>query len=200
MILASFKRFPYVNMKKALAGAQINLKEWILDVADGIMGVFSTSKIENGLLMWAHYSQQHEGMMLQIDSEYLKGRGPYPIRYDSVRPASDFSLYKDSQILSQEVLRLMTTKSLDWQYEKELRFFISPKECRIETTCDGRQFNMLKIDPKSVRKLVLGIKTSRDSENAVKAIIRTEENHHIELFRAQIDESDYKIATARIVI
>ncbi|PTT49001.1 hypothetical protein DBR09_01120, partial [Aeromonas sp. HMWF016] len=87
--------------------------------------------------MWAHYADQHKGMVLGLDDDFLDvevnkmmppkliyNPKPVKVNYDTVRfDVSEFNsgesyLNKVSKSLA---LKMLTTKSDDWLYEKEYR-------------------------------------------------------------------------------
>ncbi len=73
---------------------------------------------EKNLLMWSHYTCNHQGTCikfnLQKDPDFFVW--PMPIIYAKNYP--DFNPAKNTDRLVQD---LMLTKSLDWKYEKEMR-------------------------------------------------------------------------------
>uniref|UniRef100_UPI0015E81150 DUF2971 domain-containing protein n=1 Tax=Aeromonas sp. HMWF016 TaxID=2056852 RepID=UPI0015E81150 len=100
-------------------------------------GIFSLSESNRSLLMWAHYADQHKGMVLGLDDDFLDvevnkmmppkliyNPKPVKVNYDTVRfDVSEFNsgesyLNKVSKSLA---LKMLTTKSDDWLYEKEYR-------------------------------------------------------------------------------
>jgi hypothetical protein len=183
----------YANLKRSLNGAQFSIKEWIHELADGFYGVFSTSEAENNLLMWAHYGKKHSGLMIEFDGDCFKANGPYKVAYGAQRPASNFSLYGDNTELSKNVLRLMTTKSDHWTYEKEQRFFFLPKQCISKECTDGETRNLYRIEARSIRRVVLGIRSDLGVKEKVKELLSIGDYGNVLLKKAVVDENEYLI-------
>ncbi len=80
--------------------------------------ICSFSNNENSMLMWSHYAQQHEGIMVEyfFGGELPSGYGISKVNYayDEKR-----SKDKDEYIFNQFLL----TKNKDWSYENEVRLF-----------------------------------------------------------------------------
>lgn len=138
--------------------------------------------------MWAHYGHKHTGFTLEFDGDYFRANGPHEVTYTSQRPTSSFSLYGDNNELSKDVVKLMTTKSDHWAYEKEQRFFFLPAQCTARTCSDGEVRNMYKIDAQSIRRIVIGIRTRRDDEIMLRELLQLTHFKHVSLRRAVIDD------------
>ncbi len=100
--------------------------------------IISLTETHNDILMWAHYSDKHQGCAIGYDLdlivEYIKRKHKeyksftlepkvYKVNYRSVRFEPDNILNKHN--ILRDVLRLITTtKSDHWIYEKEHRLII----------------------------------------------------------------------------
>ena len=111
-------------------------------------GVFCSTKRQDSLLMWAHYAQSHEGIVLKFlpdaskDSFFLASR---PVEYVRQRPllyrsAAEFIQHAVYMPLLEStrriVERLTYSKSEEWRYENEYRLVIPdlvPKEEKFTT-------------------------------------------------------------------
>jgi hypothetical protein len=87
-------------------------------------GVISFTEIPDNLLMWAHYADEHRGIVIEIDREHAFFNDEYSFSGNLHRV-----LYRKSR------LSKFTTyfapylyKSDEWQYEKEHRFIVSLAE------------------------------------------------------------------------
>jgi hypothetical protein len=87
-------------------------------------GVFSLSRVNDNLLMWAHYAESHRGFVLGIDEThyFFNERNslgdltsPKDVVYSSMRVTNTDDIAGQSQ--------LMRRKSIDWAYEEEVRVF-----------------------------------------------------------------------------
>ncbi|MFW1757103.1 DUF2971 domain-containing protein [Acinetobacter guillouiae] len=88
------------------------------DLMDSNYRICSFSNNDNSMLMWSHYAQQHQGIMVEY-----KFRGDFPDGYGigSVSYTDDIKRFKekDLYVFNQYVL----TKNKEWAYEEEVRLF-----------------------------------------------------------------------------
>lgn len=99
------------------------------DQIDNGYGIFSLCEQPDNLLMWAHYSDCHKGFCIEFDAQKLAKicenyimvgdlilvkRVNYLRNYPLINP------YKH-EIDDPTFIECITTKSLDWSYEKEWR-------------------------------------------------------------------------------
>ncbi|BDU70805.1 hypothetical protein GETHOR_29060 [Geothrix oryzae] len=94
------------------------------------IGILSLSEVNDNILMWSHYAEQHHGLCV----EFLRSEGndlainekTLPIRYSIKKPeiaVDELVLGDDS--LKKEIRRsLIYTKSNDWSYEREWRLIV----------------------------------------------------------------------------
>lgn len=77
----------------------------------------------DNLLMWAHYADKHCGVVLKFD--ILKDASFFmtPFKANYVKNCPEFNYFRDDYFKNGGyLLQLLTeTKSLDWQYENEIR-------------------------------------------------------------------------------
>ena len=106
---------------------------------DVIISCFSTRK--DSLLMWSHYAGSHYGVCFEYDKPSIEDI--YDVRYSRKRPTIKLfkavaraiakAIINDKDIKSidlkglEEITIPFRTKSLDWQYEKEVRVIFSIK-------------------------------------------------------------------------
>lgn len=100
-------------------------------------GICSLSESNRSLLMWAHYANQHKGMVLGLEDDFLipntdqkvtpkfiYSPKPIKVKYDTVRfDVSEFDKGESNIVNVSRLLamKMLTTKSDDWLYEKEYR-------------------------------------------------------------------------------
>jgi hypothetical protein len=85
---------------------------WITDFT---MGFLCLSKVPDNILMWSHYADSHQGMVIEFDSTHVYfNYGTEDVEYRAARPAMTLHDKNPSS-------EIMKTKSLDWGYEQEVR-------------------------------------------------------------------------------
>lgn len=126
-----------------VAGA--NLKERLASA-----GILSLSELEDNILMWSHYAQQHKGICIEFkrtSSNILGMPGnTSPVRYSIKAPTIDARSYRtaDPEGKNEIELSLVLTKAADWTYEREWRVIkhsransVQPLGCKIESITLG---------------------------------------------------------------
>ncbi len=114
------------------------------EVSYGDIGILSLSKTSNNLLMWAHYANEHKGIVIEINNKHydfkklIKSVGKIkPVKYITQRP--NFSEFLKNKEFPPTPLLF---KSKEWKYEQEIRIFVKKQ-------------NVSSIAYKTKRKVVL---------------------------------------------
>ncbi|MDQ3190581.1 MAG: DUF2971 domain-containing protein [Bacteroidota bacterium] len=127
------------------------------------LGVFSVTAVNDNVLMWAHYSNNHSGFCVGFDSvqlfSYLGGGGEifYEKDYPTILPTEDFI---------NQMLRQTNTKASYWNYEIEYRL----------TKMNGAD-SIIIIPKEIITDVILGYKISKSDERDIIKIISLELPH-----------------------
>ena len=114
----------YEAQRKGLMKDELHQEKFNENIIKDIhsnFGIVSLSKIPNNMLMWSHYANCHTGFCVGIDPKFIfKHFGPHisveDINYQADIPRID--LFEDPIVY---FIKVLCTKSLDWEYEKECR-------------------------------------------------------------------------------
>jgi len=97
------------GLESAIAGSLVCVK-----------GVCCFSEFYDDILMWGHYSAGHYGLCLEFDTTsepmFEKIR---QVRYSEDLPRLGVETFTDEEF--EQIMGLLLTKSIHWQYEKEWR-------------------------------------------------------------------------------
>lgn len=109
--------------------------EMIKAVFSAYIGVTCFSKSWSNPVHWSHYADGHHGLCLGFDvPDTLLRR----VTYHKNRISIDLSALKSGlPSAMRELEKLLTAKYAHWQYEDEVRSFVSFSQCRSER---GRHF------------------------------------------------------------
>ncbi|MFB3947339.1 DUF2971 domain-containing protein [Aeromonas veronii bv. sobria] len=116
------------------------IKGAIVDTISNL-GVISLSETPRSLLMWSHYSDEHRGLCLGLDSNFLAQQEevykkqnsfdyiftPQKIKYDTIKDYSFLLNNKFDDIAeyyNKAIIQGLLQKSDEWIYEKEHRLII----------------------------------------------------------------------------
>ena len=92
---------------------------------DDKYGIICFCKNWHNPVLWSHYADKHQGVCLGFDiSEKI-----YPITYVKDRLAQIHpEKLKNDTIDGKTMIRLLTTKYIDWKYEREVRIGVELKQ------------------------------------------------------------------------
>lgn len=184
-----------------------NWKELIDDTAAQIRRGFNNCFVscftenQSSLLMWAHYAESHQGALLKFrnrpNSDFSLISRARKVQYSRNLPvlASKkqwLSYLKDpdnAQFEKEGILKVLTTKSAQWSYEKEWRVIVLPTENR---QYDSFSIGEFAFDPMELQSVVLGCRMTNSVQSKVVDICR-KKYPHIEIFRSFKSESKFRV-------
>ena len=122
----------------------------------------SFSQNEKDILMWAHYADEHSGIVIGFDSSYFGNL--HKVKYDKKRILIPLSSTVSNNVLRASVEQIMTTKSLQWKYEEEWRQILSSREI------EGQETLLLKAFPvESVLAVIFGYRMLARQKEEIQA-------------------------------
>lgn len=154
------------------------------------MGIVCLSESADILQMWAHYADNHSGIVIGLDeSQFIKdkmalvkvcyqdGMVLFPV---TAKPAKleQYEKYFDD---------VLTRKETNWKYEKEVRFYAELNE---ENT-DGNYY--FSIPPSSITEVYLGFRADKTTVINAKSIKQRKEFNHLRIYRMDKHESSFKL-------
>jgi hypothetical protein len=93
----------------------------------------------DSLLMWSHYADQYAGAVVEFDATHGFFANPIEIEYRELRPKKHVSiLYAGEPIPLSE----LCVKSIQWNYEKEVRIVRRLYDCESGECADSRAFRI----------------------------------------------------------
>lgn len=187
------------SVKNAVVGMEAYvvklLPSMLQKTANSFIGALSLSEICDHELMWSHYAEEHKGVVVGFDSSH-----PFFNRQKSV----DDELRHPRKIEYRDrppVINLMKTtgaelffvKSSRWEYEAEWRMLLPLSEATKIIKKDPYAIHLFKFPAQSVKKIILGARTTDRNKSIVREILAEHEYSHIELYQAQLERSSYGI-------
>lgn len=162
------------------------------------LGVFSLSGRWDSGLMWSHYTGSHSGFCLGFRRNHsfftksdLPNRiGPSPVIYSAHRVGVKFSRFT-----TDEVLRLLFTKSLDWQYEKEERLVEVLSHAKVMRNGNPYPVALFEVPHSALAEIVIGIRTDAGLK---KELIEAGERLGIPVFQSVISQETFDIARTMV--
>ena len=180
----------WMNLKGVVHKQIHNLQEEF-EETKRTTGISCLSESDSSLLMWAHYANNHKGMCVEYEllkiSNQLKFT-PVPVIYTNDRVTLS-SL--ESENLDRDTMKIfvesITTKSSEWNYEKEWRIIRDEAACgtRWNKAAKGALLEMIR--PTSI---TLGCRAEGDFEKSVRGYCEKEK---VTLYKMEKNKDKYQL-------
>jgi hypothetical protein len=185
-ILDKFIKFQIKDFKRVI---KIIWEDW-----NEKMGMVCFSELPDVIQMWAHYTDNHKGIVVGIEESEL-------VKYT-------FTVcYKDKMVLFPvtglpEILNQYATKYIpevirrkesNWSYEKEVRIYTELDAKDI----DGNYYTQ-KIPASSIKEIYLGLRSDDTTKLISECIKQREEYKHLKIFKMMKHKSAYKLEPEEI--
>jgi len=160
--------------------------------------LISVSKTAQNTVMWAHYADEHKGVVIGVNfdevfpnTSKVRGIVMNPVEYSKKRPVIDILADPDGVVIRNQYLKMLSTKSTDWSYEKEFRTQILDSELnkwQEQGFVCFREFNgkkswFLRLNPLSIKEIIFGLYTEDSLKLAIKKLKDCPELQHIKLYQ-----------------
>lgn len=184
---------PIDETKKTL----IKLVEYALEMEKNIYNigvenyrVCSFSEINDSLLMWSHYANNHEGFCLSYNFKELNNDLTellFPVFYnDNLLDITELFLPDDGKINNMLFMYALSRKCTSWSYEKEWRIIVPTNNKERE------QYQKQPI-PKCI---YLGTKMREEDK---KTIIEIAKEKQIDVYQMVMKSNQYKLYSEKII-
>lgn len=162
--------------------------------------ILSLSQINDNILMWSHYASNHKGICLcfkaelkdeklglYLNSEFLQ---LYEVKYQKKFPNPINML----EINMKTFIDFLTTKYIDWKYEKEWRLFV-------QNTDEKDKLSFKQFNKDSLEGIIFGLYTPTDCIKKIYETVKKhylDEGYNINFYKCKWIEGKYSIKTERI--
>ncbi|EIX6431217.1 DUF2971 domain-containing protein [Salmonella enterica] len=186
------------NDIRSLADRFINLPSVLHDQIGKNFGILCLSEIKNQPLMWAHYANNHTGIMFEVNtnqdqSDNLFAKSIKKVSYQDDFPEVTYDMLKGINVKifpndAEKFFEKVTlTKQKDWSYENEFRSIKSIK--------NNNRFVEL---PKNYFKsITIGCAMPESKEKKITRLVR-KNLPDTKIFRNRISRSNYELTQIEI--
>ncbi len=174
-------------LKKSVS--EINENQYLYDLSQNLInnqGLCCFSSVNDNLLMWSHYANSHKGVCVGYDVELLRQSFPNSkiasfgwVQYGKRFPKVDF-IKNELQSLN----RVVRYKSIDWEYEKEIRIMSTPGPHSFK--------------PDAIKEVIFGLNTPKLQINTVMALL-LKNFRSLSISKVEIMDGEYRIRFSNIV-
>ncbi|WP_346859510.1 DUF2971 domain-containing protein [uncultured Draconibacterium sp.] len=156
-------------------------KKW-----DSVIGLLSLSSIPDNILMWSHYSNNHTGFVVGLETDSLFNDYDFdyiePIVYQTQYPT--ISGVDES---TEQFHKKFFSKSDLWSYEMEWRISKNHIEKRI-----------VKFRKETISQLIIGCCSNKEQTNKIVKLGRNNFGAGIQIFKAVKDKYDFGLTLEQI--
>jgi len=180
------------NMPRVLEEAQVAA----IDDASTRYGVLCLSSRPDSILMWGHYSDSHQGMVVGFDRSHKIFKGQFGLRdvnYERKRVVYDRAWSERSQEYAEFTEKIIFTKNEEWRYENEARqiFRLETLKQRLLPKKGIGYFRS--IPPEAVVSVYLGEKCSPRLKADVLTALSVPHLAHVKSACAVLHRSEFRI-------
>lgn len=122
------------------------------------IGVCCFSRTNSSILMWAHYANSHKGFCIEFHSGNATGFNPLDVNYTDTSHKLNFHINTEDSIFN-----MIFTKSLDWQYERELRI--------LETNLKHENQRKQVFNKSFIKAVYIGVNSEPSTIERIKRIV-----------------------------
>lgn len=169
---------------------------------DKTHGILSLTKTKNNLVMWAHYALDHTGFLIEFNQNLWKpdlGRilntkiiQLKNVKYSKERPIipSIIEQFKNENGFEKFYIDFLTTKSMHWKYEKEIRLIRDLKDATEKIKENTFLFSF---NTNAISSIILGVNIKPTAKEEILSFIQEPRYSHVKVFQAQLHKTEYKL-------
>ena len=152
--------------------------------------VLCLSETPNNAQMWSHYADKHKGVMVKLDIEQDLDFFDLPlfVQYKSKYPSYNYIKRSHRTKKNEFVTLFLGTKSIDWKYEKEIRFIKDITEIYLKDE------GLAKVKKTVLKEIVFGIKADEKDIDEAKEINKRVYDNQVKIKRATRIKNSFKLS------
>jgi len=176
--------------------------QYFLESFDSLLGVICFSKVPDSLLMWSHYSDNHNGLVFGFDTDKfpeILRHTLSPVQYSRNKVKWNRNWEQDKK--DEGAYNLCLTKSIDWSYEKEWRTIVSLEDCSKKEVgmWKKRSLYFVPIPAQSIVRVIMGARC--DPKKVLKKLMwhGLKLENRVPFERAKPDSKKYQLNFSNII-
>jgi hypothetical protein len=188
-ILDKFRKFQIKDFRRV---QKILWESW-----NKSMGIACLSEAMDVIQMWAHYTDNHKGIVVGIEeSEFVRDREAIiPVCYQDkmvLLPVTGHPKRLDRYAMKY-FPEVLGRKETNWSYEKEIRLYARLDE----PDKDGEYY--IEIPKSAVREVYLGLRSDEKTRTIAERIRTQEQYRHLRIFKMIQHDAAFKLLPQEIV-
>jgi hypothetical protein len=154
-------------------------------------GILSLTTTKKNLLMWAHYTESHKGMLIELDPKHPFFKPPNAanhiefgtlakVVYSEKRPRHKIGEFPTAADFC--------VKSLDWEYEHEWRVFQLLEKSDQKLQTGNGVIYLFNLPPESIKGVVMGCRMEKNKRKVLIDVIRSNRSlENVDIREAALD-------------
>jgi len=194
-----FRNFIRKEMREPVFASADQVAALCKDILDHISkttGIICFSKRRNNLLMWSHYADGHNGLVIGFDipPELMPEKQIFDVEYCTRRLPWNFDLASGKAEWASEIKKLIQRKSIHWRHEKEVRILWSLEGLTQEIDDKKRLCYYTSIPLAMISEVIFGYRCDQNLEATARLWI--EKNKlSVQLNRAETSDSRFSLTS-----
>ena len=174
-------QFQIKDLKKSIESVRINWNEK--------MGIVCLSESPDIIQMWAHYTDNHRGIVIALDEKFVEDKmALVNVCYQDEMVLLPVTAIPEKLKQYEECIDdVIRRKESNWSYEKEVRLYANLNE----KEKDGYYY--FNIPQSSITEIYLGLRSPETAEIIAKSIKQRKEYHHLRIYKMDRHESTFKL-------
>ena len=169
------------------------------DESSDHFGVLCLSELRTDICMWAHYGDEHRGVVIGLDFDNeVAGIGGV-VCFDKVQYANCRQplnpMLKAGEEFNKQMLEITMTKSLAWKHEHERRMVFNLGDIQKEERDQGglSVFDyFVHIRPETIHEVILGCFISERDEQTIRELCKAK-LPWVNLFKLKRHDTDFEL-------
>jgi hypothetical protein len=179
------------------------LREIMEEKFNELLGILSLSEIPTSLLMWSHYSQNHEGFLIGFDvsHSHFNEKRSEKDEFGYARKVEYRQKRPNAALTAMDGVEVFLVKAAEWAYEHEWRVLrpLPTATQRIET--EGLPVCLFSFPPECVAEITIGARASaKDHSMLLSLASNLPSERNIRVYNAKLSEMEFKVEREQITI
>jgi hypothetical protein len=183
------------RLRKDRHGVRKRAAERVKDFWD--FGMLSLTTTEKNLLMWAHYTESHKGMLIELDPKHPFFKPPNAINRIEFGTLAEV-VYSERR-LRHRIGEFPTpadfcVKSPDWKYEHEWRVFQLLEKSDEKLQTGNGLVHLFNLPPESIKGVVMGCRMEKNKRKELIDVIRNNRSlESVDIREAAVDLDTFSL-------
>ncbi|MEL1241091.1 DUF2971 domain-containing protein [Flavobacterium flavipallidum] len=184
---------------------KINYSEKLKECWNKYFGILSLTQTNDNITMWSHYAQNHEGFVIEFDSEnefFNKKRNKNDslgylreVKYTVERPNMELISFQGSEneFIEHIISNILYNKSQKWSSEQELRLIYNLKNSNKKLIVNEQEIFLFNFPTSAIKNIFIGVNATNILKNKLENIIKLKDYSHVKIKYGELDLKDYKL-------